>query len=145
MDYFTSFEISASGLVAEKMRLEAVALNLANANATAAPGKPLYEPIRVVTRPIGGDFAHHLQQAGQQLPAGVEVLGFEKTTTKPRMVYDPGHPDANANGFVAHANIDPLTEMVTMTTAVRAYEANIKAIAAEKTMAQRALEIGTGK
>lgn len=143
MNYFSSFEISASGLVAEKLRLEGIALNLANANSTAAPGTVLFQPVRVVTRSIeGGDFSHHLQRAEQHLPSGVQALGFEKTTLQPRMVYDPSHPDADANGFVAHVNIDPLAEMVNMTAAVRAYEANIKAIAAAKTMAQKALEIG---
>jgi flagellar basal-body rod protein FlgC len=146
MDYFSSFEISASGLVAEKLRLEAIAMNLANANSTAAPGQVLYQPVRVVTRPIGsGDFATHLHGAERQLPAGVLTSGFETVSAQPRMVYDPTHPDADASGFVAHVNIDPLSEMVNMTTAVRAYEANIKAIGAAKIMAQKALEIGNTK
>jgi len=63
-------------------------------------------------------------------------------SVQPRMIFDPHHPDADANGFVAHANVDPLSEMVSMTAAVRAYEANIKAISAAKVMAQKALEIG---
>lgn len=146
MDYFTSFEISASGLVAEKLRLEATAMNLANANSTAAPGKVLYRPVRVVTRSIGsGDFTHHLERAGHHLPAGVQAVSFEATSTGPRMEFDPSHPDADTSGYVAHVNIDPLSEMVNMTAAVRAYEANIKAINAAKTMAQKALEIGNAR
>jgi flagellar basal-body rod protein FlgC len=146
MDYFSTFEISATGLMAEKLRLEAVALNLANANATYAPGVAPYQAVRVVSRPIGGaDFAQHMTGAQQLLPAGVATLGLAPTDSAPRMVYDPKHPDADAKGFVAHANIDSLSEMTSMMSAVRAYEANIKALAAAKTMAQKALEIGSSK
>jgi len=146
MDYFSSMEISATGLAAEKLRLQAVALNLANANSTAAPGTAPYQALRVVSRPIGaGDFGHHWNEAGANLPAGVTTLGLQPENAPPRRVYQPRHPDADAQGFVAHANVDPLTEMTTMMSAVRAYEANIKAIGAAKTMAQKALEIGSTK
>lgn len=145
MDYFSSFEISASGLVAERLRLEAVATNLANANTTAAPGTAAYQPVRVLTRPIGADFLNHLHGAAARLPAGVQVVGVEPAPVAPKMVYEPNHPDADSNGFVAHANVDPLTEMTTMMTAVRAYEANIKALGAARVMAQKALDIGGGK
>jgi flagellar basal-body rod protein FlgC len=145
MDYFSSLQISATGLVAEKLRLEAVALNLANANSTAAPGTQPYQAVRVLSRAIGpADFTHHWRGANT-LPAGVTTLGLQPTRTAPRLVYDPKHPDADAQGFVAHANVDPLSEMVSMMSAVRAYEANIKAIGAAKAMAQKALEIGNLK
>jgi flagellar basal-body rod protein FlgC len=145
MDYFSSFEISASGLVAERLRLEAVAANLANANSTAAPGTTPYQPVRVLSRPIDAAFTQHLDAAQRPLPAGVQVQGVERMPVAPRMVYQPQHPDADASGFVAHANVDPLSEMVTMMSAVRAYEANIKAIRAAQAMAQKALDIGSGK
>lgn len=144
MDYFNSMQISATGLIAEKLRLEAVALNLANVNATAPPGVTPYQPVRVVSRPIG-DFAHHLAGAQHALPNGVSTFGLAASDTAPRMVYDPKHPDADSKGFVAYANVDSLSEMTSMMTAVRAYEANIKAISAAKTMAQKALEIGSSK
>lgn len=145
MNYFTSFDISASGLVAERLRLEAVATNLANANTTSAPGSAPYQAVRVISRPIGAEFARYLGASGGPLPAGVQVTGLEKTAAAPRLVYDPNHPDADGSGFVAYANVDPLSEMVTMMAAVRAYEANIKAISAAKVMAQKALEIGDRK
>lgn len=146
MDYFSSMQISATGLMAEKLRLEAVALNLANANATAAPGTTPYQPVRVVSRPIGAsDFAHHFAGMQHAVPAGVTTQGLSAANTAPRMVYDPKHPDADSKGFVAHANVDSLSEMVSMMNAVRAYEANIKAISAAKAMAQKALEIGSSK
>jgi flagellar basal-body rod protein FlgC len=142
-DYFSSFEISATGLMAEKLKLEAVAMNIANANTTAPSGTAPYQPMRVVTRPMGiGDFGHHLQRAGSIFPGGVQTVGLEPIPVQPRMIFDPHHPDADANGFVAHASVDPLSEMVSMTAAVRAYEANIKAISAARVMAQKALEIG---
>lgn len=152
MDYFSSFQISATGLMAEKLRLEAVALNLANANATYAPGTTPYQPVRVVSRPIGAaDFGQYYAGAqsrygGQGFrPAGVATLGLAASDGAPRLVYDPKHPDADSQGFVAHANVDSLTEMTSMMSAVRAYEANIKALAAARTMAQKALEIGESK
>ncbi len=145
MDYFSSFEISATGLMAERLRLQAVATNLANANTTAAPGASVYQPVRVVTRAIGADFSQHMRSADGDLPGGVQVLGMENEQVAPRMVYDPKHPDADANGFVAQANVDPLSEMVTMMAALRAYEANIKAMGAAHTMAEKALEIGGNK
>lgn len=143
MDYFSSLDISATGLAVEKLRLEAVALNLANASATAPPGSTPYQPLRVVSRAIGAsDFRGHLERAGTTLPHGVVSTGLQAAAVEPRRVHDPRHPDADAEGFVNRANVDPLTEMVTMMNAVRAYEANIKAIGAAKAMAQSALEIG---
>jgi flagellar basal-body rod protein FlgC len=98
------------------------------------------------TRPIdAGEFARYMSGASNLQPAGVATLGLAAGNSAPRMVYDPKHPDADAKGFVAHANVDSLTEMVSMMSAVRAYEANIKALAAAKTMAQKALEIGSSK
>lgn len=143
MDYFSSLDISATGLTVEKLRLEAVALNLANAGATAPPGSAPYQPLRVVSRAIGpGDFGGHFERARAALPFGVVSEGLESAAVEPRRIHDPRHPDADAEGFIRQANVDPLTEMVTMMNAVRAYEANIKAIAAAKAMAQSALDIG---
>lgn len=146
MDYFSSMEISASGMATEKLRLEAVAMNLANAGATAPPGARPYQPLRVVSRPIGGgDFSRHLQgaRALPQAQAGYGVISNLQTVdTAPHRVRDPQHPDADAEGFVNQANVDPLAEMVTMMSAVRAYEANLKAINAARAMAQAALDIG---
>lgn len=143
MDYFSSMEISASGLATEKLRLEAVAMNLANTNTTAPPGTQPYQPVRVVSRAIGArDFSHYLQHTHAGQPLGVTSSGLQATNVGARRVHDPRHPDADAEGFVNQANIDPLSEMVTMMSAVRAYEANLKSISAAKAMAQAALDIG---
>jgi flagellar basal-body rod protein FlgC len=126
MDYFRSFQISAAGLEAETLRMEAAALNLANANTTAPPGTQPFQALDVVS----------------EATAGVRL---EPRTSAPRLVYDRAHPHANAEGFVAYANVDVLSEMVAMMRATRAYEANIKAVNAAKAMAQQALQIGEGK
>ncbi len=140
MDYFKSFGISAAGLTVEKLRMETAALNLANANSTAPPGVEPYRPMSVVNKAVS--FSQQL--VGGELSPMPEPA-VEPQLAAPRMVYDPAHPHADANGFVAYANVDSLTEMVTVMRATRAYEANIKAINAAKAMAQRALDIGSSK
>lgn len=146
MDYFSSMEISASGLATEKLRLEAVAMNLANAGSSAAPGSRPYQPLRVVSRPGGvADFGHHWQRshAAARNGVGLGVISrLETAATAIHRVHDPQHPDADADGFINQANVDSLAEMVTMMNAVRAYEANLKAINAARSMAQAALDIG---
>lgn len=137
MDYFRSFQISAAGLSIEMLRLQTAALNLANANSTAAPGSEPFRALDVVAGPIA-------MTAGEASPSANNAH-IEPRLVAPRMVYDPAHPHADADGFVAHANVDVLSEMVTMMRATRVYEANIKAVNAAKAMAQRALEIGSNR
>jgi flagellar basal-body rod protein FlgC len=142
MDYYNSFAISAAGLAVEKLRLETAALNLANADATAAPGTEAYKAMTVLNTP-DGSFSHYLSADGLSGTAvNAQVV---PRTEAPRMTYEPGHPHANAEGFVAHANVDSLSEMMTILRATRAYEANIKAINAAKAMALHALDIGGSK
>lgn len=141
MDYFNSFAISAAGLTVEKLRLETAALNLANANTTSASATELYRPHSVVNTPVS-PFANHISVDGR---AALVQAVVQPRSEAPRMVYDPGHPHANTEGFVAHANVDSLSEMVTILRATRAYEANVKAMNAAKAMAQQALEIGNAK
>jgi len=144
MDYFKSFAISASGLAAEKLRLETAALNLANADTTAAPGTEPYRSLEVVGSATQA-FASFLPTDSSETSLSAVTATVQPRIMPPRMVYDPAHPHADTNGFVARANVDSLSEMVTILRATRAYEANIKAINAAKAMAQQALEIGSGK
>jgi flagellar basal-body rod protein FlgC len=132
MDYYAAFAISASGMAVEKTRLDVVAMNLANAGSTRAGGAP-YQPLTVLSGARTG-FAQQL--------AGAQVRAVRPSGETPRMVYEPGHPDADTRGFVAYPGIDPLREMMTLITATRAYEANLAALNAARTMASRALEIG---
>ena len=143
MDYYAAFAIGASGLEVQKTRLDVSALNLANAHSTRAGGA-LYQPLTVVSAPrtaARGDAL--LSPAASALPAlGAEVVSVQALNLAPRLVHEPGHPDADARGFVAYPAVEPLREMLTLMSATRAYEANLSALNAARTMAQRALEIG---
>ncbi|CAM3548062.1 flagellar basal body rod protein FlgC [Paracidovorax anthurii] len=135
MDYSRAFAISASGMTLERTRVEVASLNLANANTVAGPDGKLYQPLRVVARTSFGD------AVAQGLEARHSV-SLEPVQQGPRMVYEPGHPMANARGFVAYAGVDTATEMVTLMGAMRSYEANVAAMNTSRNMALKALEIG---
>lgn len=140
MEIFAAFDVSAAGMNVERTRLDVSALNLANANTTRGPDGLMFKPLRVVTRP-SAPFPELLQGAlgAHALPQSVEVEAIE---LPPREVYDPGHPDANEKGFVAYPAVNPVSEMVQLIAITRAYEANVRAFNAAKSMALKALEIG---
>lgn len=146
MSVFDSFVISASGLTAERLRMDVISNNIANANTTKTIDGGPYVRQRVVFEPrgekIGFMFPTIFQKtkSAQQL-MGVKVTGVVGDTEPPRMVYDPGHPDADASGYVAMPNVNIVKEMVDMISATRAYEANVTAINSAKTMAAKALDI----
>jgi len=134
---FRVFDISASGMTAERLRMDTIANNLANVNTTrTARGGP-YRRQMVV-------FEERLAQAsGYGLRGnGVRVSRIVEDDDPPRLVYDPHHPDANEQGYVEMPNVNIVTEMVDMITASRAYEANVAALNAAKAMALKALDIG---
>lgn len=143
-DYFSAFDISASGMDVQKMRVETVALNLANMNTTRTAAGGPYRPLHVVISERGGGAAFHqaMDAARQRLELGAAVAELREEHLAPRLVYEPGHPDADEKGFVAYPNINPVTQMMTLIESTRAYEANVRALNAAKTMALRALEIG---
>lgn len=141
MNYMNAFAISAAGLQVEKQRLDVTALNLANMQTTRGVDGKLYQPLRVVAAP-GAAFAGHFSSAGALLAQAPQAR-IETLDLPPRKIHDPGNPAANSDGDVEMPAINHLTEMVNMTTALRAYEANVVAMNAAKTMAQRALEIGS--
>ena len=138
MGLFHSFDISASGMTAERLRMDVIANNLANVNTTrTARGGP-YRRQMVV-------FEERLAQAmgkGRGRGAGVRVSRIVEDDDPPRLEYNPNHPDADEQGYVALPNVNIVTEMVDMISASRAYEANIAALNAAKAMALKALEIG---
>ncbi|WUR12443.1 flagellar basal body rod protein FlgC [[Empedobacter] haloabium] len=138
MDYRAAFQISAAGMAAEKLRLDVTALNLANMHVAGSSAEQVYRPQRVITQTVSFS-----QQFGRLAgnAAGVQTTVVPQNVA-PRMVYEPGHPYANAKGMVAYPGVDNVTEMVTLNTALRAYEANVTAMNAARTMAARALEIG---
>jgi flagellar basal-body rod protein FlgC len=147
MRVFSNFEISGSGLTAQRLRMDAVANNIANVNTTRTPEGGAYKRQRVVFEPRKEETQFLLPLAAeakrrQQMGAGVRVVGLAADPSPARMVYDPGHPDADGKGYVSMPNITLVNEMVDMISATRAYEANVAAINSAKSMAQKALEIG---
>lgn len=134
MDYTQAFAISASGMTLERTRVEVAALNLANANTVAGPNGAVYHPLRVVAR---AGFADAVTQG-----LNATTVQIEPTQQEPRMVYEPGHPMANARGFVTYAGVDTASEMVTLMSATRSYEANVAAMNTARSLALKALEIG---
>jgi len=149
MGLFDALGISASGLTAERVRMDVTAENLANAQTTrTAEGGP-YRRKEVVLQQAeaGGGFAGTLAsamgggRAGARSPGGVEVSEIAQDPNPPRRVYDPGHPDADAGGYVAMPNVDTVAEMVDLIAASRAYEANVTAMNATKQMYSKTLDI----
>jgi flagellar basal-body rod protein FlgC len=146
MSLFGGLEISASALTAERLRMDVVAENLANAQTTrGADGNP-YRRKEVVLQERAGSFGASLSAAmNSSRPApqggGVEVAGIAEDQTPLKRVYDPGHPDADADGYVAMPNVDTVTEMVDLIGAQRAYEANVTAMQAAKQMFTRTLDL----
>lgn len=143
MGMFSAIDASASGLTAERLRMDVISNNIANANTTrTADGGPyrrqmvIFSP-RASVSPFGKLLENELDTG-----AGVRVVGIVKDQSPLKMVYDPHHPDANKDGYVAMPNVNIVAEMVDMITATRAYEANVTAVNAAKSMASKALEIG---
>jgi flagellar basal-body rod protein FlgC len=136
MQIYKAMQISASGLTAERFRLDLIANNIANVNTTRTEDGGPYRRKSAV-------FAEALEQA-KKTGAGVRVVSVSRDNTEPRLVYEPEHPDANADGYVAYPNVNIVQEMVDMITATRAYEANVTALNASKSMFLKALEIGRG-
>jgi flagellar basal-body rod protein FlgC len=140
MDFFTAMEVSASGLSAERTRMNVAASNLANAQTTQAAGGGPYKrrDVSLESVDVPGTQGTPFAQAVK----GVAVSQIAQDAAPPRLEYDPGHPQANAQGYVAYPNINPVEEMVDMITASRAYEAGITSMTTAVNMAERALGIG---
>ncbi|PDO11233.1 MAG: flagellar basal body rod protein FlgC [Candidatus Reconcilbacillus cellulovorans] len=141
------FEISASALTAQRLRMDVIASNIANAETTRArfvDGR--WEPYRrkmVEFRPIRPSFDALLRQAAGETPGeGVRVARIVEDRTPFKLVYLPSHPDADEDGYVRMPNVDLVKEMVDLISATRSYEANVTALNAAKAMVTKALEIG---
>ena len=141
---FDALEVSASGLTAERLRMDVTAQNLANAQTTrGADGQPYRrKEVVLAERQAGGGFGAALQGAmSGGSPGGVEVAAIAEDQTPLKQVYDPSHPDADANGYVQMPNVDTVAEMVDLISAQRAYEANVTAMQAAKQMFSKTLEL----
>ena len=144
MDFFTAMEVSATGLSAQRTRLNVASSNLANVNTTRGPDGGPYRrrDVRLETQPMRGDVAGARAGGAPGRAFGVVVKQFVDDEKPPRLEYDPGHPDANPDGYVAYPNVNAIEEMVNVITATRAYEAGLSAIGSAVQMAERALSIG---
>jgi flagellar basal-body rod protein FlgC len=146
MDYRNAFAISASGMSVEKLRLDTTAANLANIHTTRGPDGKAWQPLTVKVAESRTSFAAGFAQlTGAASLRGARVVQVEPANVAPRQVYEPGNPDADDKGFVSLPGINQVTEMVNMAGALRAYEANVVAMNAAKTMALKALELGGGQ
>jgi len=142
MDIFDSFKISSSALKANSVRLNTISSNLANIETTSTPEGGPYKKKSVYFQSKQLSFKEQLDANMQKATQGVEVTKIIEDDTPPRQVYDPSHPDADENGYVAMPNVDLLEEMVDMMSATRSYQANVTSIKMAKRMALKALEIG---
>lgn len=146
---FTAIDTSASGLTAQRLRMDIIAGNIANVDSTRTPeGGPFKRQLAVFasrSEVTFRKFPFLPMKIKTELEApgdGVKVLEIMKDPSPPRLRYEPGHPDANSEGYVAYPNVDVVKEMVDMISASRAYEANVTSINAAKSMFNRALSIG---
>jgi flagellar basal-body rod protein FlgC len=147
MGFMDSLSISASGMTAERLRMDVIANNLANVDTTRTPEGGPYRRQEVVLSPGSGSFGDALASAtgddGTTADlTGVQVGGIVPDQSPLKRVYQPGSPDADATGYVSMPNINTVTEMVDMMGASRAYEADVSATDAIKTAAMKALQIG---
>lgn len=144
MDLLTSLKISSSGLAANKKRMAAISSNIANAETTrTAEGGP-YRRKEVVfgSEPARETFSEILEGELDEKAQTVQATEVISTNRPPILKYNPSHPDANEQGYVAMPNINVMEEMANMISASRSYEANINAMNTTKNMAMKALEIG---
>lgn len=139
------FGISASGLTASRLWLDIIANNIANLHTAGRPNDPATPPYRRRVAVFAESLRAFLSedQAGATFGlGGVRVVAVVADPAPPRLAYEPSHPLADPNGYVAYPNVNLTNEMVNMIAAARAYEANVTVLNATKAMAQRALEIG---
>ncbi|WP_031386458.1 flagellar basal body rod protein FlgC [Desulfonatronum thiodismutans] len=144
MDFMTALEIGASGLSAERTHLNIISMNLANVNTTRTPEGGPYRRKSVVFQatPLDSPFTKAMRSELEREVKGVKVSGVVTDQRPLRRVYDPGHPDADGQGYVSLPDINVVEEMANMMTALRTYEANAATISSAKTMFNKALELG---
>lgn len=144
MSIFSSMNINATALTAERARMDIISKNIANAQTTRTKsGQPYKRQVALFGEAKKDDFASILDSKKKAKDSGgVELLGIVEDKSPFKMKYDPGHPDADEDGYVKMSNVDLITEMVDMITAQRSYEASATAVNTSKAMLQKAIEIG---
>lgn len=147
MGMFNAIDTSASGMSAERLRMDVISNNIANVNTTRTPEGTAFRRKYVVFEPrtentsetsFSSVFADEMEKPG----SGVRAVSIENDDSPFSLKYDPGNPDANADGYVQMPNVNIVAEMTDMITASRAYEANVTAVSSAKSMAMKTLDIG---
>ena len=143
MDFMTAMDISASALSAERTNMNIISMNLANVKTTrTVEGGPYRRKTTIMAAiPVDDSFSKHMQSSLDRELRGVRVMHVAQDRRPLKLVYEPGHADANAEGYVAYPDINVVEEMANMMTAQRGYEANVTTIDTIKAMYQKALEI----
>lgn len=144
MSIFSSMNISATGMTAQRFRTDVIAQNIANVNTTRTEEGGAYRRKTVVfSEKSNPSFGSVLQGAMGTSSGGVKITSVtEDNSTAMKLVYDPSHPDANEEGYVEYPNVDSVTEMTNLIDASRSYEANVTAFNATKQMALKGIEVG---
>lgn len=144
MGFMKSMNISASALTAQRVRMDVISQNIANANTTRTNNGTPYRRRQVVFQSQPGSlFSRYLNKAQSAAAGeGVRVAAIVEDMSDFIREYDPDHPDADAEGYVSYPNVDEVSEMVDMMAATRSYDANVTALNATKSIALKALEIG---
>lgn len=144
MDFMTALDIGASGLSAERTHLNIISMNLANVKTTRTPEGGPYRRKSVVyqSQALDSEFTKAMRTELEREVKGVKVIGVVTDQRPFKRVYDPGHPDADGQGYVSLPDINVVEEMANMMTALRTYEANASTITSAKAMFNKALELG---
>jgi flagellar basal-body rod protein FlgC len=143
MSLLSALSVSASGLTAQRTRAELLVENLANSETTRTPDGGPYRRKDAVfsSAPQGSPFSAEFQTQMGYFSNGVEVSDVFEDTRDPEMRYQPGHPDADPNGYVAYPRMNPAEDMVDLMAATRGYDANVSAMSAVKDMIQRSIDL----
>jgi flagellar basal-body rod protein FlgC len=148
MGFFSALDVGASALTAQRIRMDTISENIANVNTTRTDDGTPYRRKAVIFEQSNPSFSDYLSSSSKKLMGkstggGVKVAAIVEDNSPFKLEYDPGNPEANEDGYVEKPNVNIITEMVNMISANRAYEANITSINTTKSMAMKALEIGT--
>jgi len=144
MDFFTAMDIASSGLSAQRKNMNTISMNLANMQTTRTQDGGPYQRKEVLFRsaPVQSPFDQVMSSEMQREVKGVKVARIQEDDRAFKNVYDPGHPDANEEGYVKYPDINAVEEMANMLTATRTYEANLSTISSVKQMINQAVQIG---
>jgi len=143
MDFMTAMDIAASGMSAQRTNMNTISMNLANVSTTKTASGGPYQRREVVFQavPVRDDFEQHMQSEMDREVKGVKVVNIQRDDRALKRVHDPGHPDADEQGYVSYPDINVVEEMANMLTATRAYEANLSSMTTIRSMVTQALQI----